>query len=99
MSTPVAAQSIINDGLNAIVNITKYITGQDEDLLYYKSGRFAGRNRLWVYLERRIPIWNGIRGILDTPSNNRYYKRGKTAVSLIPTKEIAEAIRNGLGID
>jgi hypothetical protein len=67
--------------------------GSEEGNMYYKTGQYAGRNRLGVYLERRIPIWNGIRSIRDIPHNNHYYKRGKTAVSIIPTKEIAEWLR------
>jgi hypothetical protein len=93
MSTPVAAQSILTDAFNAVKNIAIWMFGSEEGNMYYKTGQYAGRNRLGVYLERRIPIWNGIRSIRDIPHNNHYYKRGKTAVSIIPTKEIAEWLR------
>ena len=93
MSTPVAAQSILTDAFNAIKNIGNWMFGSEESNMYYRTGQYAGRNKLSVYLERRIPIWNGIRGIRDIPHNNHYYKRGKTAVSIIPTKEIAEWLR------
>ena len=95
-STPVAAQSIINDGINTIKNILGYIFGDEETSQYYKTGRFAGRNKLGVYFERRLPIWNGIRGILDMPHNNHYYKRGKKVISFVPTKKIADWIHDDL---
>jgi hypothetical protein len=66
MSTPIAAQSVITDGMSAIGNIAGIIMqGEDFDP-YYHSGRFAGEHKLSVYIQRRIPIWNGIRGIVDT---------------------------------
>ena len=81
MSTPIAAQSIVTDFMSSMYAITQAIwQGEDYDP-YYHSGRFAGEHKLWVYIQRRTPMWNGIRGILDTPSNNRYYKVGRNPVS------------------
>ena len=85
MSTPVAAESIIQDGINSIINITSWLLNPDDTNLYYQSGRFAGRNKLSVYLERRIPIYNGIRGFFDTPANNHYYKIGSKTGSIAST--------------
>jgi len=92
MSTPIAAQSIVGDVFSAIGNICGYILGGEDYDMTYQSGRFAGRNKVSVYLERRIPIWNGIRGVLETPDNNHYYKLGDTAMTLVPTKDIANWI-------
>ena len=81
MSTPIAAQSIVTDFMSSMYAVTQAIwQGEDYDP-YYHSGRFAGEHKLWVYIQRRTPMWNGIRGILDTPSNNRYYKVGRNPVS------------------
>ena len=92
MSTPVAAQSIVVDGFNVLGQIGAWMFGSEHYSAYYNTGQYAGRNRLWVYAERRIPMWNGIRSILEIPHNNHYYKRGARAVTIIPTKDIADAI-------
>lgn len=92
MSTPIAGLNVIGDGFMAIQNILKYMFG-DEESLYYQSGRFAGENRLLVYLKRRTPIYNGVRGIIELPKNNRYYREGETAITLVPTKDIAEDLQ------
>lgn len=89
MSTPIAAQSVITDGMSAIGNIAGIIMqGEDFDP-YYHSGRFAGEHKLSVYIQRRIPIWNGIRGIVDIPDNNHYYKVGKNPITILPLDKIA----------
>jgi len=87
MSTPIAGESIIDDALSAIKNIALAIVGgEDYDGLYH-SGQFAGRHKLTVYLERRTPIWNGIRSIRDIPDNNHYFKRGQTVIGLFKVKK------------
>ena len=89
MSTPIAAQSIIGDAISSMGSIAQIILqGEDYDP-YYHSGRFAGEHKLSVYLQRRIPIWNGIRGIIDIPDNNHYYKVGKNPISILPLDKIA----------
>lgn len=99
MSTPVAAQSIITDLYKSIQTAVGMIMqGEDFDPVYH-SGQFAGRNKLGVYIERRIPLWNGIRSIRDTPANNRAYKKGDSAATIIPVKPIVKWGRESLGID
>ena len=89
MSTPIAAQSVVTDAMSAIGNIAGVIMqGEDFDP-YYHSGRFAGEHKLSVYIQRRIPIWNGIRGIVDIPDNNNYYKVGKNPITILPLDKIA----------
>ena len=85
MSTPVAAQSIISDIIKAVINIANY----DET---FQTGRFAGQNKLKVYLTRRIPGYGGIRSLLSLPDSNRYYKIGDTASTIVPTRPIGEWI-------
>lgn len=98
MSTPLAAQSIITDGLKTIYEIGGMIMqGDDFDPLYH-SGRFAGENRISVFIQRRIPMWSGIRGVIDSPANNHYYKVGDRVCSLVNTKGIGNWIR-GKGYD
>ena len=59
----------------------------DEYDPYYHSGRFAGERKISVYIQRRIPIWNGIRGVLDSPSNNHYYKLGQNPIGIFDVKK------------
>lgn len=87
MSTPVAAQSIVNDAVNTLSAISNWLTDDEYDP-YYHSGRFAGEHKLSVYIQRRTPIWNGIRGIIDLPENNHYYKLGANPIGLINVKNL-----------
>ena len=91
-STPVAAQSIISDAFNGIYQVAGYILqGEDFDNTY-KSGRFAGENKLGVYIQRRIPMWSSIRNIADLPANNQYYKAGGKSLGFIDTNAIGDYI-------
>ena len=87
MSTPIAGESVINDAISATKNIINFILGDEEDDGLYHTGQFAGRHKLAVYIERRTPIWNGIRSIRDLPDNNRYFKRGQTVVGLFNVRK------------
>lgn len=86
MSTPIAGMSIINDAALTISGIAQWILDPDYEP-YYKTGRFAGENPVWVYIQRRMPMWNGIRGIIDLPTNNHYYKVGATPITGLNIKE------------
>lgn len=87
MSTPIAAQSIITDAASSLKAIADWALDDEYDP-YYHTGRFAGEHKLSVYFQRRIPMWNGIRSVLDTPSNNHYYKLGVTPLSLFDVKKM-----------
>ena len=92
-SQPIAAQSIINDCINAMGLTANYIiNGEDADL-YFQSGRFANQNKIAVYVERRIPIWRNIKSITDIQENNHYYKLGDNIISWIPVKDIAKWVK------
>ena len=66
--------------------------GKDFDPIYH-SGRFAGDDKVSVYIQRRIPMWSSVRSLTDIASNNKYYKVGTTASTIIPTKDIANWIK------
>ena len=54
----------------------------------YKSGKFAGESKLKVYIERRIPIWRGIKtSFIDIKTNNSYYKVGENFLGFFNIKE------------
>ena len=93
MSTPLAAQTIINDAFKSCYEIGGMIyQGKDFDPIYH-SGRFAGDDKVSVYIQRRIPMWSSVRSLTDIASNNKYYKVGTTASTIIPTKDIANWIK------
>ena len=93
MSTPIAGESIIDDAISAIENIAYAIVGDEDYDGLYHTGQFAGRSKIRVYIERRTPIWNGIRSIRDLPNNNRYFKRGDKVTTIFPTKAIAKKFK------
>jgi hypothetical protein len=56
--------------------------GSDYDP-YYHTGRFAGRHKLAVYFERRIPYYRNYATIRDIADNNKYYKVGDNILSFL----------------
>ena len=92
-SNPVAAQSLVNDILSSMNTMSQIlIEGEDYDP-YYHSGKYAGQHKLRVYIERRIPIWRGIKAMVDVADDNHYYKLGDNMLNFIPVKDIAKWIR------
>lgn len=82
MSTPVAAQSIVSDAFSSMVAVFNWLIGDEDYDMNYQSGRFAGQNKLWVYIKRRIPMWSSIQNIFDTTESNHYYKLGQTGTTI-----------------
>ena len=92
-SNPIAVESIINDGFNILGTIGGIILeGEDFDP-YYHTGRFAGKHKLGVYVERRIPYWRNWVTIRDIAQNNSYYKLGDNMIGIINVKELAHNIK------
>ena len=84
IQSPIAANSIVTDALGTMGHIAKYIlAGGDYDMTY-ETGKFAGENKIKVYLLRRIPIWRGIKtSFLDIVDNNHYYKLGQNMLGFL----------------
>ena len=80
--SPIAANSGITDALGTMSMLAKMIIEGDEFDDTYKTGKFAGESKLSVYIQRRIPIWRGIRSsFIDISKNNKYYKVGDNFLS------------------
>ena len=92
MSTPIAAESIVNDLTKTLTEISSLVL-YGEDSSVYKSGRFAGQSKYTVFIKRRIPGYASINSILNIPENNHYFKMGKNSLGYLPTKSWAESIR------
>lgn len=87
-SSPVAAQSIIGDFLNIMGTACGILLeGEDYDP-YFHGGRYHGRHKLGVYLERRIPYWRNWVALRDIADNNHYYKMGDNLTSWLGVDEI-----------
>lgn len=92
-STPIAAQSIVQDAFKTMAELSSLILS-GEDNGFYQTGRFTGRSKYRVFLERRLPGWAGIRAILDTPTNNHYFKLGQNLGGILNAKELGKAVRD-----
>ena len=82
---------ILSDALSSANQMVQWMITPDYDMTYH-SGRFAGENKLSVYIQRRIPMWSAIRSLADITSSNQYYKVGHNAATLIQAKKV------GLGL-
>jgi len=83
-ANPIAFSSNLSDGMETLEVICGMLFGGEDYNPRFTTGRYAGRNKLGVYAERRIPYWRNIRSIMDISINNRYYKLGGNILSLIP---------------
>lgn len=94
-STPIAAQSGVQDLIQSVGLLSKMIIeGEDFDP-YYHSGRFAGEHKLSVYIQRRIPIWRGIKtGFIDIVESNSYYKMGDNMLGIVPVESIVDWVKD-----
>ena len=73
-SQPVAATSIVTDLISSAGHISKMLLEGDDYDLTFKSGRFAGQNKLAVYVARRTPIYRQYDGLMHLSDDNHYYK-------------------------
>lgn len=92
--SPIAAGSGITDLLSSANLLAHMIAdGKDFDGEYH-SGKFAGESKLKVYIERRIPIWRGIKSsFIDIKTNNQFYKIGENMLSFIDTDAAAKKLK------
>jgi len=92
--SPVAAGSGITDLLSSANLLCHMLIDGDEFDGEYHSGKFAGESKLKVYIERRIPIWRGIKSsFIDIVDNNHYYKVGENILNWVDVNEKAEWIK------
>ena len=92
-STPIAAASILSDCMRIMETTAGIIFGGEDYDPYYHSGRYAGRHKLGVYFERRIPYYRNYATLRDISDSNHYYKVGDNLFTMIPIDKIADAIK------
>ena len=92
-SSPVAVQSIVGDVFNSAGTLAQMLIEGDDYDPYYHSGKYAKQHRLKVYVERRIPIYRGVKSILNIADDNHYYKLEDNMLGIIPVDGIATSIK------
>ena len=93
-SSPIAAGSGITDLLSSTNMLCHMILEGDEFDGDYHSGRFAGENKLKVYVTRRIPMWRGVKSsFVDILDNNSYYKVGENFLGFFNVDAYAEKLK------
>ena len=92
-SSPVAVQSIVGDVFNSAGTLAQILIEGDEYDPYYHSGKYANQHKLKVYIERRIPIYRGVKSVLNIADDNHYYKLGDNMLSIIPVADISTSIK------
>ena len=92
-SSPIAAKNSITDGLETAGLISRYILQGDDFDAYYSTGLYNGENKIWVQIRRNIPIYHSIDMVNRLSKSNKYYKLTDNMLSIIPTRDIANAIK------
>lgn len=92
-SSPIAAKNSITDGLETAGLISRYILQGDDFDAYYSTGLYNGENKIWVQVRRNIPIYHSIDMVNRLSKSNKYYKLTDNMLSIIPTRDIADAIK------
>ena len=93
--SPIAAGSGITDVLSSVNLLCHMVLDGDDFDGEYHSGKFAGENKLSVYLQRRIPMWRGIKSsFIDINENNHFYKVGENCLGFFNADEKAEQVKS-----
>ena len=99
-SSPIAAQSIVEDLTRTIGELAALAIEGDSYDGYYHSGIYSGQFRPAVYLQRRLPIYRQYYTMSTLNKNNKAYHIGDNTLGFFGAdpKEIAESIR-GVELD
>ena len=89
-NNPIAYMSTLNDINNVLGIVFDFMINGEEYDLYYHGGQYSGENKLAVMALRQIPIYRSIDRFINLQRNNRYYKLGDNALSLLDVNSIAE---------
>ena len=68
--------------------------GDGELLEEYKSGQYANKTKLEVFLLRNTPVVRGINRLIELPNNNNYYKLGQNMIGVFDAKALGEQLRD-----
>lgn len=95
-SSPLAIGPSVQDIYKSAGLIANILVNGDEFDPYYATGRYAGENKLAVYITRNIPMYRAYKRIEDMDKNNSYYKLGENIIGAVDAKGIAESISDNI---
>lgn len=90
-SSPLAATNSVTDALKAISFMTQWIFDDDYNP-NYKTGLYAGQNKLGVIVKRNIPAWRIYNRMANMTRNNSYYRLNESNITMKTNKAIADMI-------
>ena len=90
-SSPIAATNSIQDAIKALGFITQWIFDDDYNP-NYKTGLYAGQNKLEVLIKRNIPMWRVYNRLSNMTKNNKFYRLSENAINMKVSKGIADSI-------
>ena len=93
-SSPVAAQTGITDSIHMMGEVCHLLIDGEDYEPNYKTGLYAGRNKLEVRFERQIPIWRAYKRLTTLDKNNKYYRMGDTTFGIFNVNKIADDIES-----
>ena len=86
-SSPVAIAQTITDAIKAIGLGANILINSDAETIF-KSGKFAHQNKFEVWISRNTPIYRTYYNLVNLDKNNKFYKRQKNILGLVPYKDI-----------
>ncbi len=90
-SSPLAATNSVTDALKAISFITQWLFDDDYNP-NYKTGLYAGQNKIGVIVKRNIPAWRIYNRMANMTRNNSYYRLNENNITMKTNKAIADMI-------
>lgn len=86
-SSPVAILQTFTDLIKSIGLGASMLMNSDTSVMF-ESGKFAHQNRFLVYLSRNTPVYRTYYNMINLPNNNKFYKRQKNILGMLPYKDI-----------
>ncbi len=90
-SSPIASANGPSDLIKAITIIPQYLFDPEFDRVY-KSGVYAGKDKLQVLFRRNIPGVRPYDRIMNITRNNEYYKIGQSQLGINIAKNFGESL-------
>lgn len=92
-SSPSASFTGVKDAFK-VASIMVNAIGDGELLEEYKSGQYANKTKLEIFLLRNTPVVRGINRLIELPNNNNYYKLGQNMIGVFDAKALGEQLRD-----
>lgn len=89
-SSPLACNTTISDIFKQMGVFAEYLFGDEDFSWTYETGIHHGENKVWVGIERNIPVWRAICRFRDMDKSNRFYRVGEKSFEMKAIKEALE---------